>query len=336
MAKIVLADNTFTPASFCAARFTEDWLRDVQASIAFWLSEEESLEVTTSGSTSAPKPISLQRRLLQKSAAATLRYLGIHSGAALLAIPAKYIGGKMLLFRALAADLDIHLIEPKASLPPLMGKFALVSLTPLQVANSVAQRNQFETILIGGGPISASLEEQLQHCEAAIYHTYGMTETASHVALRRVNGPNKSAAFEALPGISFSVDERHCLIIHAEAWHIGTLITNDVVERVNDHTFLWRGRADHVVNSGGLKLHPEQIEHLLEPHLATPFFVAGVPDEALGQKLVLIVEGAERPINFSAIPKLQQPRQVFFIPRFAYTETDKINRQKTVSLLGLK
>jgi O-succinylbenzoic acid--CoA ligase len=336
MAKIVLADNTFTPATFCAARFTEDWLRDVQACISFWLSEEEFLEVTTSGTTSAPKPMLLPRQLLQTSAAATLTFLGITSGAVLLAIPAKYIGGKMLLFRALAADLDIHLIEPKVALPALAEKFALVSLTPLQVANSLYQLHNFRTILIGGGPISASLEEQLQHREAAIYHTYGMTETASHVALRRVNGPNKTAAFEALPGITFSMDERHCLIIHAEAWHIGTLITNDVVELVNDHTFVWLGRVDHVINSGGLKLHPEQIEHLLEQHLATPFFVASVPDEALGQKLVLIVEGAERPIDFSAIPKLQQPRQVFFIPQFAYTETDKINRQKTLDLLALK
>jgi O-succinylbenzoic acid--CoA ligase len=278
----------------------------------------------------------LPRRLLQTSAAATLNFLDTTSGAVLLAIPAKYIGGKMLLFRALAADLDIHLIEPKAALPPLAGKFALVSLTPLQVANSLDQLHNFDAVLIGGGPISALLEEQLQHCEAAIYHTYGMTETASHVALRRVNGPNKTAAFEALPGITFSVDERHCLIIHAAAWHIGTLITNDVVEFLNDHTFVWRGRADNVINSGGVKLHPEQIEHLLQAQLNTHFFVAGVPDEALGQKLVLIVEGAERPIDFSAIPKLQQPRQVFFIPHFEYTETDKISRQKTLDLLALK
>lgn len=336
MAKIVLADKTFTPAAFCAASFDEAWLRDVQDCVAFWLGKHEFLTVTTSGSTSAPKPILLSRSLLHKSATATLTHLDITSGAALLVIPAKYIGGKMLVFRALAADLELTLIEPKASLPTLTGKFSLVSLTPMQAENSLAQLNYFENILLGGAPISASLEEKLQTCPANIYHTYGMTETASHVALRKVNGEKRSTAFSALPEISFSIDARNCLVIHAHNWGIDSLVTNDVVELLDAQRFVWLGRADNVINSGGVKLHPEQIEHALQRQINTPFFVAALPDEVLGQKLVLLVEGAKRHLDFSALAKLQQPREVFFIPHFVYTETDKINRPKTVDLLVAK
>ena len=333
MAKIVLADKTFTPAAFCVASFDEAWLRDVQDCVAFWLGNDEFLAVTTSGSTSEPKPILLSRSLLQKSATATLTHLGITSGAALLAIPAKYIGGKMLVFRALTANLDLVLIEPKASLPTLTGKFSLVSLTPMQAENSLAQLGHFESILLGGAPISASLEEKLQTCRADIYHTYGMTETASHVALRQVNGANRSNAFLALPGISFTTDARNCLVIHAKDWGIDALVTNDVVELLDDHRFVWRGRADYVINSGGVKIHPEQIEHELQTQLASSFFVAGLPDATLGEKLVLVVEGPERPLDFSALPKLHRPREVHFLANFSYTETNKINRSKTLQQL---
>jgi O-succinylbenzoic acid--CoA ligase len=336
MAKIVLADNTFTPAAFCAASFADTWLNDVQECVSFWLSDADFLEVQTSGSTSPPKPILLPKILLKQSATATLDFLGVHHGSALLAIPAKYIGGKMLVFRALLANLDLVLVEPKAALPNLSGKYNLVSLTPMQAENSLAQLDHFENILLGGAPISASLEEKLQSCPANIYHTYGMTETASHVALRQVNGEKRSAAFTALPGISFSADARNCLVIHAQDLGIDALLTNDSVELLTAQSFVWLGRADNVINSGGVKLHPEQIEHALQRQINTPFFAAALPDEVLGQKLVLLVEGAKRHIDFSALAKLQQPREVFFIPHFVYTETDKINRPKTVDLLVAK
>lgn len=336
MAKIVLADYTFTPAEFCAAPFADAWLREVQAAVAFWGSDEAFLEITTSGSTSAPKPMLLPKNLLRQSATATLDVLGVHHGNALLAIPAKYIGGKMLVFRALLADLDLVLIEPKAALPNLPGRFSLVSLTPMQVANSLAQLHHFENILIGGGPISATLEAQLQGIEAKMYHTYGMTETASHVALRTVNGANRSEAFSALPGIRFSTDARGCLVIHAKDWGLAELVTNDVVQLLDETRFVWLGRADNVINSGGVKLHPEQIEHLLEAQLPGNFFVAGLPDDLLGQKLVLVVEGPESPIDFSSLPKVQRPKAVYFLPRFSYTETDKINRAKTLAMILAK
>jgi O-succinylbenzoic acid--CoA ligase len=291
--------------------------------------------VHTSGSTSAPKSVELQRTLLEQSARATLKRLGLSGeGKTLLFLPAKYIGGKMLLIRALLGNMDIYLTKPAAKLPELKGRFDLVSLTPMQAARSLEHLNQFKKILLGGGPISHTLHKQLQEIDAEIYHTYGMTETASHVALKMLNGPNQQTYFEALPGIRFSTDERECLVINAPDWNITNLVTNDVVDLHSETRFTWLGRADNVVNSGGIKLHPEVIERLLSSAINKPFFVAGLPDNELGQKLVLLVESqTELTIDFTGLMRVQKPRAVYCLPQFIYTETGKVNRGETLKLL---
>ena len=332
---IILDNQTYSVADFLNLENLATWLADVQEVLRFWLSEEDALNVQTSGSTSAPKLIQLPRTLLEHSARATLHRLGVAPGATvILFIPAKYIGGKMLLIRALIGDLAIHLYEPAAELPELNNSFDLVSLTPMQAARSIQQLDRFKTILLGGGPVSEVLHEKLQGLDAQVYHTYGMTETASHVALKTLNGPDQQGYFEALPGIHFSRDDRDCLVINATAWGIPQLVTNDVVKLHGETRFTWLGRADNVVNSGGIKLYPEEIERLLAPAIDKPFFVTGLPDVELGQKLVLLVESdVEFSIDFDHLSGYQKPREVLFLPQFVYTETGKVNRGETVKLL---
>jgi O-succinylbenzoic acid--CoA ligase len=332
---IILNNRPYSVADFLNLENQPAWLADVQHVIHFWLSDEKALNVKTSGSTAKPKLIQLPRTLLAQSARATLQRLDVEPNAtALLFIPAKYIGGKMLLIRALVGDMDIHLYEPAAQLPDMQHSFDLVSLTPMQAARSLHQLERFKTILLGGGPISDELHEKLQGLSVRIYHTYGMTETASHVALKKLNGPDQKPYFKALPGIRFSLDERDCLVIHAPAWGISQLVTNDVVTLHSETCFTWLGRADNVVNSGGIKLYPEEIERLLAPAINKPFFVAGLPDAELGQRLVLVVESeTEFAIDYSQLDGYQKPREAFFTAHFVYTETGKVNRKATIELL---
>jgi O-succinylbenzoic acid--CoA ligase len=270
--------------------------------------------------------------MLITSARSTLAFLQATTAPALLAIPAQYIGGKMMVIRALVGDIDLVLVPPKSSLPTLSARFGLTALTPMQAQQSLGELRWFSTILIGGGAVSATLEAALQRVPAAVYHTYGMTETASHVALRALNGPHRAETFNALPGITFGVDERQCLNIVAPGWGIQHLQTNDIVKLYNPEAFVWLGRVDNVVNSGGVKLHPEQIEQVLASRIAGAFFVAGLPDDVLGEKLVLVAEGEPKPLIFTDLPRIEQPREVFWLPEFVRTATQKINRVATLAM----
>ena len=288
-------EQSYTPQEFLAETFSEQWLTHVQDVIRFWLSDEQNLSAKTSGSTGTPKDILLPRNLLLASAKATLQYLGF-SGKAdfLLAIPARFIGGKMLVLRALVGNHDLYLLPPKSEIEFVPKKFDLVSVTPMQAIKSLLVLHNFKQVLIGGGAVNPYLEEQLQTVKAQVYNTYGMTETASHVALKQLNGNKKSQMFEAIPGIYFSLDSRQCLVVHAPSWGLENLITNDVVKLVDKTHFIWLGRADHVINSGGIKVFPEEIEKVLMPQIKEAFFVTGVEDEFLGEKVVLLIESTQK------------------------------------------
>ena len=205
----------------------------------------------------------------------------------------------------------------------------------MQAAGSLAQLKKAGHIILGGGEVSPQLEAQFQEIPFAIYNSYGMTETASHVALRRLNGPERTDYFNAMPGVLFGKDNRDCLVINAPHLRVTNLVTNDVVDLLSETRFKWLGRADHVVNSGGVKLYPEEIERQLQPFIKHPFFVAGIPDAVLGQKLILIVESrAPHEIDVTILDRIKQPKAIHFLPRFVYTETGKINRSNSLMLLS--
>jgi O-succinylbenzoic acid--CoA ligase len=221
-------------------------------------------------------------------------------------------------------------------------------MVPLQVANSIDQLQRIQTLIVGGGQVSDDLSKKLAQLKTKVFATYGMTETITHVALSPVNKAagrkDDQLVFTALAGIHFSTDQRGCLIISAPSISSSEVVTNDIVKLVSDSSFIWLGRYDHVINSGGLKLLPELIETKYKNLIDTDFFVFGMPDKVLGEKLVLFVEGEKRSNLFKEIKDFQKqhshdlskyeiPKEVMFAKNFIRTETGKVNRKQTVAAL---
>ncbi|MFN8446139.1 MAG: AMP-binding protein, partial [Caldilineaceae bacterium] len=285
----------FTIEQVRSSQFSSDKLnlteneRETLAFCREWLSGVESFTVNTSGSTGTPKPIEVTRQQMEASALATVAAVGLQPGMQMLVcMPTRFIAGKMMLVRGLVVGMEMTVVEPSsnplADLPAGV-RFDFTALTPMQIgtviadcglriADSISQSlnlqspistlNAMHAILLGGGPVSATLEQQLQQIKAPIYHTYGMTETVSHVALRRVNGAEASEEFRPLPGVILGVDERGCLNIRAPMTSDQTVQTNDMVDLHANSSFHWLGRWDNVINSGGVKVQVEKVEQAIE------------------------------------------------------------------------
>lgn len=324
---------------------TEEWEKDIYEFLNEWLSDVPYIYAQTSGSTGKPKKIRLDKAKMWASARLTNRYFGLNENStALLCLSAGYIAGKMMLVRAMQAGFDIYTVKP-VSLPVFDTSvvFDFVAMVPMQLQKICELHegirwldNHVRYLIIGGGAISPELENTLQNLSVKCYATYGMTETVSHVALRIVNGDKKMSVYEAMPGVYFSVDSRDCLIIHAS--HLGEnhLITNDVVSLESDTRFIWKGRFDNVINSGGIKLFPEIIERKLSGLIRERFYIIGLPDSVLGEKCILAIESdtweAER-INSlkekmkKELGKYEIPREIIFVPQFKETPTGKVIRR---------
>lgn len=324
-----------------AVSFT-DFEADTFSFINAWLSGKESFTLHTSGSTGSPKEITLTRDQLKASAQRTIRKLNLsEKNTALVCLDTKYIAGKMMLVRALDANMRIIATEPVAnplkniSPQPDFGAFVPLQLDEIfKHDDSVKKLNQFKSIIIGGASISTSLIEKIKTLSCAVYATYGMTETVSHVALQKLNGTDAQKYFETLPGVTIKTDERDCLVIGLTGFP-EPIITNDIVKIIGPSGFTILGRYDNIINSGGIKLIPETIEKKLLPLFPDrTFFVTGISDERLGQKLVLIVEGTPKPELQAALrlalSAYEIPKDIFYVDQVERTETQKINRPKTL------
>lgn len=321
-----------------------------------WLNGRTEFELQTSGSTGEPKKIKVTRPQLIASARLTLSVLGLQSNeTALVCLDARYIAGIMMLVRALEGGMNIVLVNPSAnpfeSIPVTL-PIDFVALVPYQIEAILksahrTRLNTMKTVLVGGAPVPEKLKAALQPFHAAIYSTYGMTETLSHIALQRLSGTTAQENFQALTGISLSRDERGCLIIQAPHLHEAPIVTNDLVELYPGNSFRWLGRVDHVINSGGIKIFPEEIEHLIQPifsefGLSNRFFIMAAPDSSLGEALMLVVEGTldaklEQLLLVSMkqkLPTYHAPRFIGTVSHFVDTETGKINRPKTMDLVS--
>ena len=205
-------------------------------------------------------------------------------------------------------------------------------MVPLQVWNSLQvpeereRLMQIRQLIIGGGAIDEALERELKDFPNAVWSTYGMTETLSHIALRRLNGPERSDWYSPLEGVSVSVNADGCLVINAPAVHEGPLVTNDLAE-IDGNRFRILGRKDNVICSGGIKIQIEEVEALLRPHLSMPFMITKIPDTRLGQQMVLLTEDADRrkieAVCRQVLPRYRQPRQVIYTEKLPLTETGK-------------
>jgi O-succinylbenzoic acid--CoA ligase len=315
-----------------------------------WLAGKDRFVQATSGSTGTPKLQEITRQQLKASARATGAFFGVNSEFKLLCcLNPAYIAGKMMLVRALVWDCEITLVEPNAA--PLATQeepFDLVAMVPLQVETSLASLSSLEklkairTVLIGGAPLSDSLQIALHQEGIAAWQTFGMTETVSHIALAPIG--TGELYYEALPGVEIGVSENQCLWILSAMSGSEKIQTNDVIELRSKNSFVWLGRADFVVNSGAIKLFPEQLERRIAPLLektcpGCAYFLYGEKDSRLGEQLVLYVEGTGEENKQLALEvglkqilgKYEVPKKIYFKAAFAYTPTRKINRHTTAA-----
>jgi O-succinylbenzoic acid--CoA ligase len=327
-----------------------------------WFSADQKIAVKTSGSTGAPKLILLKKEFVVNSAKATGNYFNLQENTtALLCLPLKYIAGKLMLIRAITLGWELDVIESNSNPLEKVNKgYDFSAMVPLQLENSLFKINSIKKLIVGGGIVSKELEHKIQHVSTAIFATYGMTETITHIAVKKLNkhasyqgrkarhsyedneicsfeNANIKAFYQTLPDVTIYIDKRNCLVIDAPKVSDEIIFTNDVVQMISENEFEWLGRFDNVINSGGIKLYPEKIEEKFSNIITNRFFVAGIPDEKLGEKLVLIIEGKKQVINYKNLDflKFETPKEVYFLEQFVETETKKIQRKKTLDLLKL-
>lgn len=300
-----------------------------------WFSEAPTLTVKTSGSTGIPKEIQVEKDRMIQSAHLTCSFLGLQKGdTALLCMPLQYIAGKMMVVRSLICGLDLHVIPPSGN--PLKDTdihFDFAAMIPLQVFNALqsdieTQRlQQIRNLIIGGGAIDADLEEKIKDFPNAVYSTYGMTETLSHIALRKISGQKASLKYRPFDTVSLSLSEEGTLVIKAPPICKETLYTNDVAEIYEDGTFRIIGRKDNIINSGSIKIQIEKLEELLKPLIAGSFAITSIPDPKFGEIIVLV---SEDEIDITAlsgqIPDYYIPKRSIVISKIPRTETGKISR----------
>lgn len=318
-----------------------------------WLSGQDNFQINTSGSTGEPKTISISRGQMMASAIRTSEKINLQKDSiALVCIDTKYIGGKMMLARSLTCGLRIMAVDPTAN-PlikiPVDKCVQFTAFVPYQVSSVLESKhphllNNLDKVLIGGAPLSQTTAEQLDRFQCEVYETYGMTETVSHIALRLVNTKMKQQYFETLPGVNIGLDPRGCLVVSAD-YLPNPVITNDLAELFGPGKFLWLGRWDSVINTGGVKVVPEKVEKALETifhknNVNNRFFIAALPDDKLGHKIVLVLEGVQISSELlshslallrSAVSPYEFPKEVYSVPEFALTKTQKIDRNETLA-----
>lgn len=315
-----------------------------------WLDDNDFVEVKTSGSTGTPKIIRLEKKRMVASAKATGNFFDLKSNdKALLCLPCDYIAGKMMVVRAMVLGLDLYSVEPNGN--PLNNsllenrKFQFGAMIPLQVLNSLQnQPNRFDEIqkvIIGGGVVDNSLLQKLQMTKNQCFATYGMTETITHVAVKTLNGANKTNLYNALEKVNFSQDSRDCLIINAPYLSDNQINTNDIIKLYSKSNFEWLGRFDNIINTGGIKVSPENIESKIVSIINNDFFIAAENDDKLGSRVLLIIE-IDTDIEISllkkqlqtVLSKFEMPKKIHCLPKFERTETGKIQRKRTLDLIN--
>ncbi len=320
-----------------------------------WLNGTEYFTLNTSGSTGTPKEIIVTREQMIASALLTQQAIGLKRGfTAFVCLDTKYIAGKMMLVRCFVTGMKLIAVNPSAN--PLKEistgqEIDFAAFVPYQIQEMLSsdcdgRLNQIHAAIIGGAALDHFTREKLQLSSCQFYATYGMTETVSHIALQKLNGPDSSEFFQTLSGIQIKLDDRSCLIIKSP-YLKGEIHTNDIVEIISTNEFKWIGRYDNVINSGGVKVSPENIEPVIEKILNKAginrlFFLAGAPDQRLGEKILLIIEGERLENNTleeiismfkHTLLVYEIPKEIVFKKKFLCTETGKINRIKTIELI---
>ena len=305
---------------------------------AEWNNDSPFVHVQTSGSTGAPKPMLVEKQRMLNSARITCDFLGLHPGdSALLCMSLDYIAGKMMVVRALERRLKLITVAPSGHpLSGMINDIHFAAMVPMQVYNSMqepAERErlmQIRHLIIGGGAIDDVLAAALSTFPHHVWSTYGMTETLSHIALRRLNGPDASDWYTPFPSVKVSLNDDDCLVIEAPLVCPECLVTNDIAE-LSEGRFRIVGRKDNVICSGGIKIQIETVERQLRPHLLVPFLITKCPDAKFGEVVALLTEGAvdeARRVCAQVLSKYHQPKVYLHVDKIPLTETGKPARQQ--------
>ena len=310
--------------------------------LAEWQNESPYVRVQTSGSTGLPKQMLVEKRRMLASARRTNDFLGLQEGdTALLCMSLDYIAGKMMVVRAIERGLQLMVVEPSGHPLAVKQSYTFAAMVPMQVYNSLQvpeereRLKQIEHLIIGGGAIDEALAEELKSFPNHVWSTYGMTETLSHIALRRLSGPEASEWYTPFPSVSVSLNDEGCLVIDAPEVCAERLVTNDIAELTTQRGFRILGRKDNVICSGGIKIQAEEVEKLLRPHLREPYLISKRPDEKFGEVVVLLTEGSveeARQVCERVLPKYHQPRAYVHVDQIPLTETKKPARKQAEEL----
>ena len=316
-----------------------EFLQDLEAFLQEWQNDKPTVWVYTSGSTGTPKPMQVEKERMMASARLTCSFLGLKEGdSALLCMPLQYIAGKMVVVRSLVAGLNLIPVAPSGHpLKEMKEAPTFAAMIPMQVYNSLqvpeeqALLREIKQLIIGGGAIDDQLANELKDFPNAVWSTYGMTETLSHIALRRLNGKDASDWYTPFYNVSIRLSEEGTLIINAPNVCADELITNDIVEINKEEKFRILGRKDNTINSGGVKIQIEQVEATLKEHLDIPFQITARKDAKFGEIVVLIYnkvkdEALVRQVCEEALPTYWVPKAYIALDELPLTGTGKPDR----------
>lgn len=319
-----------------------EWAKNSQIFIKNWLNGTPHFQLQTSGSTGIPKTIEVSRARMQASAQATIDYFQLKPGThALLCMNPDFIGGRMMMVRSLFGHWNLHVVPP-TSMPITDQSIDFAAMVPLQVEsllntnNGTIFLNEMKQLIIGGASMTENFIEKIKGLSCSVYQTFGMTETVSHIALRKLNGENSSQYYQLIGDNQIDQDDRGCLMIKGTVTDNQWIVTNDIIE-INDFSFKWLGRADLVVNSGGIKIHIEPLEKELSSFFKTEIFVWKKPDEKLGERLVGILKNEAIYQKIKAgvgsyeenFKKYHFPKEWILTKNWALTKSGKIDRKQT-------
>lgn len=323
----------------------DSFMADLSDFLSEWFNGKDTITVYSSGSTGAPKEMQVEKQRMMNSAVMTVSFLDLYrNDTALLCMPLRYIAGKMVVVRALVAGLNLIVVEPCGHpMSKVKEAPAFAALIPMQVYNSMQNTEEKEKLMgikqliIGGGPVDEALSKELCDFPNKVWSTYGMTETLSHIALRRLNGKEASEWYTPLEDITVSASQEGALLIDAPQLNAEPLQTNDLVEFNATHQFRILGRKDNIINTGGVKVQIEKVEETLRPVLPYPFIITSAPDAKFGECIVMIME--LHPENhddvhsiienaIATLPPYWRPKRIITTRSLPLTETGKPDRAR--------
>lgn len=332
---------------------------DAIAALTFchqWLSGQQTFELTTSGSTGLPKPVTIPRERIITSVRMTASAVGLQpSYHALVCLSPRFIAGIMMLARGLILGMEMTFVEPSGNpFDTLEGAFDFTALVPMQLrqaldsASGRSHLDRMKVVLVGGAPLPSSLEARIRELSCDVYHTFGMTETLSHIALRHLRMDEEKQVYSALSGVELSLDDRGCLVVRSPLTE-GPVVTNDMVELLSENQFRWLGRIDDVIITGGIKISAAYVEDTIEEALRRltsgdhyKAVVLGIPDEKTGQRIVACIEGPQLSGKISgqlqasirsALGNYSSPREFRFIEKIPRLESGKVDRTTLKALV---